>query len=496
MRGTTGQVRRSGRRAPRAVLTTVVLCAVAAASCTSTSGTATGGSAPSTGTPTASGTTTVKGSVAPSTTKDWPSYGHDLANTRRNDDEKKITPASVATLKQQWTKGDMVGVTGTPTVAAGIAYFGDWKGVVHAVKADTGDEVWASTIGGMIVGAPAIDGDGVYASSGHTLYRLDRATGAQKWKTDVHDHPLAQINASPVVVGNLVFQGVASAEVVMARPEYTFRGSIGAYDTTTGQQVWNFFTTDNDPAGGAGVGVWSTPAVDVERGVLYVGTGNNYAEPTSKLADSIIALDLKTGKLEWSRQFTYPDVFSGSSPKGKDADVGASPNLWTSDGRALVGAGDKGGVYHALDRDTGELAWETTLTPGSVFGGEIGSGAFVDGKLVVVSNVGDPATNSPTNVAKVFALDPATGAVLWKTDDYPGKIFAPVGAVPGLAFIGTDTGVLAALDTQSGKQLWTVNAPDKTGCGPSIVDGRVLWGYGFVLFKGGGQGGIISFGVA
>jgi len=38
--------------------------------------------------------------------------------------------------------------------------------------------------------------------------------------------------------------------------------------------------------------------------------------------------------------------------------------------------------FHALDREMGEIVWETTLTPESVFGGEIGSGALVDGKLV------------------------------------------------------------------------------------------------------------------
>jgi outer membrane protein assembly factor BamB len=62
-----------------------------------------------------------------------------------------------------------------------------------------------------------------------------------------------------------------------------------------------------------------------------------------------------------------------------------------------------------------------------------------------------------------------------------------------VAFVGTDMGVLAALDTRNGKQLWTQNAPEKTGCGPSIVDGRVLWGFGFFLFQGGGNGGVISF---
>jgi len=482
--------RRGGRRQA------VIACAIALTlgACTSST---TGGPS-SAGPPGSSGSTPgtsppAKGSSARSEGTEWTHYGHDLANTRLQAGETKVNAKTVADLTVAWSKDGMVGVTGTPAQSAGIAYFGDWTGTVHAVKADTGHEVWTSKVAGFIVGAPAVEKDAVFVSAGRALYRLDKATGAITWQVDVNDHPLAQISASPVVVGNLVYQGVASAEVVMAKSEYTFRGSIGAYDTATGKEAWRFYTTDADEKGGAGVGVWSTPAFDLERGLLYVGTGNAYAEPTGPYADSIIALDYKTGTLKWSRQFTNPDVFSAGNPKGKDADVGASPNLWTSDGRALVGAGDKAGVYHAVDRDTGEVVWETTLTPGSVFGGEIGSGAFVDGRLVVVSNVGDPATNAPTNVSKVFALDPADGTILWTSEEFAGKIFAPVGAVPGVAFIGTDTGVLAALDTGSGAKLWTTNAPDKTGCGPSIVDGNVLWGFGFTLFRGGGNGGIVSY---
>jgi outer membrane protein assembly factor BamB len=150
-------------------------------------------------------------------------------------------------------------------------------------------------------------------------------------------------------------------------------------------------------------------------------------------------------------------------------------------------------VYHALDRETGEVVWETRLTPGSFFGGEIGSAAFVDEKLVAVSNVGDPNSNAPTNKAKVFALDPASGEIEWESEELDGMIFAPVGAVPGVAFVGTDQGQLLALDTRSGEELWSHEAPARTGCGPSIVDGRVLWGYGFTLFEGPGDGGIISF---
>ena len=420
-------------------------------------------------------------------------YGHDFANTRTNTSETKVNVDTVAELSKSWEIDGLVGVTGTPTVSDGVAYFGDWKGAIWAVEADTGEQVWTSQIGGMIVGAPAIDGDAVFASSGRSLFRLDSATGEQEWKVDVDDHPQAQINASPVVIDGLVLQGMASFENVLRKDEYAFRGSISAYDTTTGAQQWKFYATPDDATSGPGAGIWGTPAIDEARGLLFVGTGQGLAEPTPPLADALLAIDFRTGELKWSRQFTYPDVFSAAFPTGKDADVGASPNLWTSDGRDLVGAGDKGGTFHAVDRETGEVVWDTELTPGSVFGGQIGSAAFVDGTLIASSNVGDPDTNAPTDVTKLFALDPATGEIRWATEDLPGKIFAPVGAVPGVAFVGTDRGTLSALDTATGAELWTLQAPAKTGCGPSIVDGRVLWGYGFTLFGGPGPGGVISY---
>jgi polyvinyl alcohol dehydrogenase (cytochrome) len=474
---------RDGRA--RVVLTTVVGMALLAGACSSGGGS----SARSTIVP----TTLARGSSADSSAAGWTVYGHDLANTRRNVDETRITAASVGRLKKSWSIDGLVGVTGTPTVSDGVAYFDDWTGAVRAVHAATGKPIWTSKIGGMFVGAPAVDAHSVYASVGHTLYRLDRAGGAIMWKVDTDTNPFAQISASPVVVDGLVLQGTASFENIVNEKHYTFRGSIGAYDAVTGKQRWKFFTTPNSAGSGAGIGIWSTPAVDVKRGLLYVGTGQSLSPPTGTLADSILAIAYKTGKLRWSRQFTYPDVFSAGHPTGKDADVGASPNMWTSNGRDLVGAGDKGGTFHAVDRDTGAVVWETHLTPGSAFGGEIGSAAFVDGKLIATSNVGDPASNFPTGFTKVFALDPATGAIDWTAQPFPGKVFAPVSAVRGVAFVATDKGRMAALDTRTGKSLWTFSAPNQTACGPSIVDGRVLWGYGFVLFGPTGPGGVISF---
>src|SRR4051794_6091157 len=113
---------------------------------------------------------------------EWNSYGHDLANTRRNAEETKVTAATVKGLHRGWSLDGLVGVTGTPAVVDGVAYFGDWKGVVHAVDATSGAPRWTTAIGGMFVGAPAVDGDGVFVAVGVTLSRLDRATGKVVWK--------------------------------------------------------------------------------------------------------------------------------------------------------------------------------------------------------------------------------------------------------------------------------------------------------------------------
>ena len=156
--------------------------------------------------------------------------------------------------------------------------------------------------------------------------------------------------------------GTAQFEEVVGKAPFTFRGSIGAWGAQTGKQAWNFYTTPNDATSGSGEGIWGTPAVSTKLGLLYIGTGPNLSEPSGPLADSLLAIDYKTGTLKWSHQFTTPDIFSSASSfSGKNADIGASPNLWTTKGREIVGAGSKNGTYYALDAATGR-SWETPMT--------------------------------------------------------------------------------------------------------------------------------------
>jgi polyvinyl alcohol dehydrogenase (cytochrome) len=422
----------------------------------------------------------------------WLTYGYDARNTRTNLEPGDISGANVGSLHAVWSKDGIVGVVGTPTVSKGTAYFADQQGTVWAVTASSGRVLWKTKVSPGVVGAAVIGGSLVYVGSSNTLYALNRSTGAIKWKTITNTNPFAQISASPVLVDNLVIEGTASYEVTILSKTYSFQGSIGAFNAATGRQVWNFVATPNNASSGAGEGIWSTPAVDKKLGLLFIGTGQNLAPPPGPLEDSILALEIKTGKLRWSMQGFKNDVFSAGYPTGHDYDFGASPNLWSSNGREIVGDGEKSGSYFALDAATGRVIWKRTLTPGGSFGGVLGSGAYVDDRLIVSANVG----NASPNETKVFALNPSDGAIEWSRH-LEGNIYGPVSAIPNVAFVGTDTGTdsgqMTALDTATGATLWRYDAPGPVACGPSIVEGRVLWGYGYLLFSGPGPGGIISF---
>jgi polyvinyl alcohol dehydrogenase (cytochrome) len=431
----------------------------------------------------------------------WPTYGHDLSNTRTESHDPYVTASTVGQLAAKWDIGNLVGVTGTPVVVGDTVYFGTSAGLVDAVDLAAGKVLWRTFVAsGEVVGSPAVADGAVFVGIGGALYKLNASDGLTEWKAVTNASVYSQINASPVVIGNLVVIGTAQFEEVVGRPPGTFRGSIGAYDVGTGKRVWNFVDTPNNSTSGAGEGIWSTPCVDPALGLLYVGDGQNISPPTGPLADSLLAIDYKTGRLRWHKQFTQHDVFGLGNFTGPDADVGASPNLWQSGGTEMVGVGQKNGIYHALNAATGQEVWQRRITPGSAFGGALGSAAFVDDMIIASSNVGNPKNNSLTGQSRVVALEPASGRIIWSRTQ-PGAIFGPISAVPGVAFFGTAVDPLGkvspgryyTVSTSTGKTLWSDQAPSHVGGGASIAGRNVLWGYGFTLFAGAGPGGLIDF---
>ncbi|MGB9514126.1 MAG: hypothetical protein WBU20_20745, partial [Candidatus Acidiferrum sp.] len=117
--------------------------------------------------------------------------------------------------------------------------------------------------------------------------------------------------------------------------------------------------------GPSGAGIWSAPTIDSKRGLLYITTSDNYSRPASKTSDAVLALDLKSGQIVWTRQTTAGDVSSGgacpddNSPCGPDFDFGSSALLLSVQGHDVLVAGQKSGVVYALDPDAnGKILWQ------------------------------------------------------------------------------------------------------------------------------------------
>jgi polyvinyl alcohol dehydrogenase (cytochrome) len=435
----------------------------------------------------------------------WPSLGHDLANTRNQDLERRISRKTVGQLTEAWRVDGLAGVTSTPATWGGTAYVGTWSGAARAINLADGSTLWERQLTpgtgptGMVDDSPLVTADRVYLGDAQgRLHALDRATGAVVWSERLDPHPLTRIFSSPVLVDDLLVVGVASVELALPVSDFTFRGSVVGLDAATGAERWRLPTSSGTD--GAGVSVWSSAAVDRERGLAYIGTGQAYEAPAGPLSDSLLAIRYATGELAWSRQFTPDDVYTFFSPPplGPDADIGAAPNLFRARGRDLVGVGDKAGVYAAFDRTTGETVWGRQLADGSALGGVMVTAAYGDGVVYVTGNVmADEYPANPTDPrhrSVTYALDAASGKIRWQRD-MPAASFGALTLANGVVFQPTVPGTLYALDARNGKILWSADPGGDLGGGVSVANGRVLTGHGFWFLTQppNPEGGVVAY---
>jgi polyvinyl alcohol dehydrogenase (cytochrome) len=424
----------------------------------------------------------------------WPILAYDLASTFFNPEETIISRGSVAGLTEAWTLNAQV--NGTPAVADGTVYVQSVSGT-FALHAETGDAIWQAP---DIVGtsSPAYaDGVVFVHDSGAVLHALAADTGDEVWKVEVDPHPFAQGFSSPVPVGDLVIVGSSSREEVSATENATFRGGVVAYARETGEEVWRHYTVE-PPFNGASV--WGTVSVDENAGRVFAGTGNNYTGEASETSDAIFALDLATGGLLWTRQLTEGDVFTIPNPQGPDYGFGTNPILFEADvdgvRRELVGAGQKSGDFWALDRETGDIVWNHQASGGSsLIGGVFNNGAFDGSRIIIAGNNGtsdapggEPANGEseplgaarvPTSVLK--AVDPTTGDVVWERQ-LPAWVWAPITVANGVGFVSAENG-FQAFDTATGEKLFELKTEGTISSGAAIADGRVYFGSGLSYFN-------------
>jgi polyvinyl alcohol dehydrogenase (cytochrome) len=497
-------------------------------------------------------------SPAPFTVPDgspaWNGWSPSPTNTRFQPEAAAgLSAAQVPRLTLKWAFGfpDASSAWAQPAIVGGRVFVGSQNGTVYSLDGATGCIVWYYSAGGgvrtaMTVGPKPGGGFAVYfGDTSASAIALDASTGKELWRRRVEDHPLARITGSPTLYNGRLYVPTASYEESQgASPDYgccTFRGSVTALDAGTGDVVWKTYTVTEAPKprgtsttgvtlyGPSGSAIWSAPTIDAKRRLVYVSTGNTYSGPPQPSSDAVVALDLDSGAIKWTKQVTPGDIFlSGcgrgrgnnpncQDPNGPDFDFGNSPVLATlPDGKDAIVIGQKSGVGYAMDPDRqGAVLWQYRAGRGGALGGiEWGSAVDSQHAYFPLSDIFTP------NPGGLHAVDLATGERAWMTPPPPavcGRGFGCSGAqsaaitvIPGIVFSGSVDGALRAYSADDGHIVWTfdtnrdfttangvpAHGGSMIGPGPAVAGGLIVVSAGYGAFGGHAGNALLAFGVS
>jgi len=469
-----------------------------------------------------------------------------------------IRPADLDRLEVRWAFGfpGAVASFGQPTIVGNRVFVGSQNGHVYSLDAQSGCYYWGYTASTGVRTAVTVAriGDRAVALFGDRrgyAYAVDAATGTTIWKVLTDDAPNVQITGAPALHGGRLYVPISvSDDRAAVDPKYECckgRGAVVALDAATGRTIWRTYTLpDAQPRaknrigtqlwGPSGVSIWAAPTIDVKRGLLYVGTGDNHSAPPSDTSDAVIAMALDSGKIAWTRQLATgdmgnvacvsPDKSNCPEPHGPDADLGGSANLIAlSSGKRVLAIGQKSGMVWGLDPDDqGRILWKRRVGRGGLLGG-VQWGTATDGVRVYAAvsdiafksvDISQPLVPDPLAGGGLHALDAATGVPRWyappaqacvgRTSCSPAQS-AAVTATPEYVLSGSVDGHMRAYSTATGKVLWdydtahafeTVNGVKANGgaidsAGPTVAGGMLFVNSGYGLY--GGQAGnvLIAF---
>jgi outer membrane protein assembly factor BamB len=393
--------------------------------------------------------------------KEWPSPNNGLYNTRVA--SSTISETNVAKLAVAWTLPlTGIGATGrdfaNPVIANGVVYQQDGASNVIAVSYSTGRLLWTHTFKSSSYGPNGVTlaYGRIYGSTGTGVFALDARTGRQVWYRTSFGAGAAKFDIAPEVANQKVF--VASA---LTRGG----GIVYALDARTGAIDWSFQTvadTTGQQLKATAGGAWD-PFLIGPDGSIYVGTGNPYlsqeeaqSAPSRELyTDSLVKLSQATGELQWYYQ-AFPDDFH-------DWDLQISPILTAEAGRSIVLAAGKGGYVFALDPTSGALLWKTAV--GTHNGHDQDDELALEGKL----HLSTPYLVYPGEVGGVETNMAAADGVVYVPVVDLGSTYTDPKVVLGTANVLQATGEMVALDVATGKQLWATSLPQMPLGGATVT---------------------------
>ncbi len=524
---------------------------------------------------------------------DWRLHNLDLEGSRFSPSDQ-ISPENVADLTPAWLfqHGVIDGVSNqtTPVIVGEIMYVTDSRGSVYALNARDGHLLWTYDVTRLLGGGRregyifrhrgvAYEDGVVYTAAGSFLFALDAITGEPLPGFGVDGQAPVILDVlhlknpdietaisvgywfttAPQIHNGVIYIGTTRSESHIAG------GYVLAIDAKTGKNLWHFNTVPQDETdqgwdiagptwvGGErnGGGIWETPAIDPELGMVYVAVGNPFGDSTKRdgmnlFSDSLIALSLDEGKLEWYYQQVHHDVWdydSGNQPILFDMEVDGQPV------KALAQASKNGWLY-ILNRETGlpvhpiietpvstetelegEEPWPTQpiphkangermepvspvfpidipaqhmeannlveqftpIGPNQIFAPGFGGGANYapiafspQTGLLYINAIDQPFNSGRDPMGYFSAYDPTTGELIWR------QIFEGYGqagsvvTAGGVVFVGTGSniaGYFFAYDARTGEELWRFNTGAGVFASPSIY---VIDGKEYVTVASGG----------
>ena len=213
-----------------------------------------------------------------------------------------ISAADLPNLKLKWAFGlpDGKSMYSQPAVAFGRVFVGNDNGVVYSLDSKTGCTYWAyqaDMFGRFAPIAAPINGHAgsyyaiFFVTRSTTAYALDAHDGKLLWKTQIRTG-LNNLSATAAFHNGRLYVPMSGTETLVgADPSYECcksRGAVAAVDANSGKVLWitqsiqvplrqlGENANGKQRWGPAGASVWNTPTVDAKRGVIYVGTGNNF----------------------------------------------------------------------------------------------------------------------------------------------------------------------------------------------------------------------------
>jgi alcohol dehydrogenase (cytochrome c) len=409
-----------------------------------------------------------------------------------------------------------------PLVYRGIMYFTIDETTV-AIDAASCRERWTHTwmpkdgiLSKTNRGVAIKDGRVVRGTADGYLIALNMADGSLLWSHKIADAKNSQyLSMPPLIFEDMILYGPAGAD-------WGAKNWIGAFALSTGAPIWRFnLVPDADEPGAdtwtnpasrehGGGSLWTPLALDADAGVLYVPVGNPApdlaaeARPGANLyTNSVVALNVRTGKLMWYHQFgpadTHDRDLSQVSPLF-EATIKGRP-------RKLISVSGKDGLLRLLDRDSHELLYEVPITdrtqwdaapsvagqhscPGLLGGMEWNGPAYnVGTRTLYVATVdwcstfakfdkppafaasahyyGGVVTPDPRERARgwLLAIDATTGKTQWQRQ-WPTPLVAGITVTAGgVLFTGDLDNDFLAIDARTGKTLYSFNTGGSIGGG-------------------------------